>query len=137
MQTETNIKEIEMSYKVYHTKNWALNTLLHFNIENFNPHMADYKIVADVHVDSIGPVFQFTNHIDHAWQENVEVTAYDKKARSTSVGDVVEDPNGQLWICASVGWEKVEWNNNLKSDDAWWKENGERYATYAAELAMA
>ena len=123
-------------FKVYHTKCWALNSLLHFDIKTFNPHKDDYKVVAEVETDALGNVFGLTNHIEYEWWKNEGVTLIEE-SRSTSVGDVVEDGNGQLWICASVGWEKVEWNENLKSEDAWWKENGERYRTYAAEMALA
>ena len=73
-----------------------------------NPHKDDYDHVANVHCLDLGQTFQFTNHIDKAWWEHLNVDMV-KESRSTSVGDVVEDENGKLWLCASVGWEEVEW----------------------------
>ena len=37
-----------------------------------------------------------------------EITPYWLCLRSMSVSDVVKDPDGQLWFCASDGWRKVE-----------------------------
>jgi len=111
-----------MKFKVYHAKEWSLNSDLHFIddekfceknfpywVGGYKPIVNNYKIVADVETDCIGNVFQLTNHIDHSWQENQEVIAYTDKARSTSVGDLIEDENCQLWMVASCGFEKVEW----------------------------
>jgi hypothetical protein len=107
-----------MKFKVYHTKDWNLSSDLHFvNSAKLNPHWVDgykpikenYKLVAEVETDSLGNVFGLTNHIDKSWQENEGVNAFVNKARSTSVGDLVEDENGKLWMVASIGFEEVEW----------------------------
>lgn len=114
-------------FKVYHSKNWTLNTLLHFQQEGFNPHRDDYEHVANVHVLALGDTFQFTNHIDKPWTEHLNVEALKENPRSTSVGDVVVDESGKVWLCASVGWEEVKWNTDLKSNDVWWMRNAKRY----------
>lgn len=115
-----------MKFKVYHTKVWALNSLLHFNIDEYKPYADDYDLVAEVECDALGETFGLTNHIDYEWWENEGVTLF-KESRSTSVGDVVVDENDDVHICASVGWEKTTWNEKAKSDDPWWKNNLKRY----------
>lgn len=107
-----------MKFKVYHGKDWALNSDLHFvDSVEINPHWeggykpiaSNYRMVAEVETDALGMVFQLTNHIDKEWQENEGVKAYTDKARSTSVGDLIEDENGKLWMVAGIGFEEVEW----------------------------
>jgi hypothetical protein len=120
-----------MNFTVYHTKSWALNSLLHCGIGGFRPHRADYKTVATVECDSLGEVFQLTNHIDHSWTENEGVFALMERVRSTSVGDVVmENESGNLFVCAGCGWEQVgdTWNHRSKNRDIWWAKNGKRYS---------
>ena len=68
-----------MKFKVYHGKDWALNSDLHFvDSVKINPHweggykpiFSNYRIVAEVECDALGDVFHFTNHIDKEWQSN-------------------------------------------------------------------
>ena len=82
---------------------------------------AAYERVAVVKCESIDEVFRVTNHIDSDWTKNPEVITViknyervglkllEKRPRSTSVGDVVEEfrPNGEKFRCAMAGWEKV------------------------------
>lgn len=68
----------------------------------------DYDLVARVRAANIDQVFQFTNHIDRPWYESRLVLAVSKKVRSTSVGDVIIDPNGIKWVCMPIGWEEVQ-----------------------------
>lgn len=126
MTTTTNIKEKTMKFKVYHTKTWALNSLLHFKTVCFKPHKDDYKLVAEVECDALGETFELTNHIHQEWWKNDGVKLINE-SRSTSVGDVVVDENGTVYLCESVGWKETEWNKQLKSDDIWWKKNNKRY----------
>jgi len=99
-----------MKYKVFHTKSWALNANLHFSTDDYVPNKDDYDLVAVVESEQIGDVFRLTNHIDYAWWENEGVELV-KESRSTSVGDLAEDKNGKLYLCASVGWEEKEWSH--------------------------
>jgi hypothetical protein len=128
MQTTKNIGENTMKkFTVYHTRNWGLNTKLHFfdpedpaSTKELCPEFSDgyvpvkenYKEVAQVLSESLGDVFRITNHINVAWWENPEVL-WHEESRSTSVGDLVEDEDGQLWLCCGVGWSKVEWSKAL------------------------
>jgi hypothetical protein len=113
MKTTNNIKEQKMTevkkFKVYHTRNWALNTKLHFDTEGYVPIKYNYELVAVVNGLDVEQAFHFTNHIDKSWFEHLNVEVV-KESRSTSVGDLVEDEDGQLWFCAGCGWEKVEWS---------------------------
>lgn len=64
----------------------------------------DYTAVAVVEIPygEIGAVFQLTNHIDHDWTENPEVTKLASgPVRSTSVGDIYE--HGTLTLVKPVG----------------------------------
>jgi hypothetical protein len=72
---------------------------------------ADFELVAEVDTDSIGEAFRLTNHIDHSWYENEGVKTI-KKARSTSVGDIVVTSTG-AYQCMPLGWEK--YNDEQKS----------------------
>lgn len=69
----------------------------------------DYDHVATVEASALGAVFQLTNHIDRPWWENEGVTLIGpEQYRSTSVGDVVKDEAGTLWLCDHVGWKPFD-----------------------------
>jgi hypothetical protein len=121
----TTIKEKTMkAFKVYHTRNWALNTKLHFIDspdyvekcapefkDGYKPFKSNYKHVANVTCEEYGQTFQLTNHIEKSWWENEGVELIEE-SRSTSVGDLVEDLNGKLWMVAGIGFMEVEWSND-------------------------
>lgn len=68
-----------------------------------------YDKVAIVEAESMKDTFRITNHIDEPWTDNPEVVKmYKERVRSTSVGDVVEDADGDFYLCANVGWEKMD-----------------------------
>jgi hypothetical protein len=69
-----------------------------------------YKRVAIVNSKGPDEVFRVTNHIDSDWTKNPEVALLMvKQARSTSVGDVVEElrPDGKKFLCDMVGWKEI------------------------------
>ena len=72
--------------------------------ETRQPFPTSYELVAVVECESLGEVFEKTNHIDHPWHENEGVTCV-KRSRSTSVGDVVEF-DGKRYLCAACGWDE-------------------------------
>lgn len=61
-----------------------------------------YKKVAVVNTAEKNSAYMLTNHIDKAWQQNDNVTAFDWKARSTSIGDIMVE-EGNISIVASTG----------------------------------
>jgi len=62
--------------------------------------------VAIVKCGDLNDVFQLTNHIDHDWTKNPEVTkVITGGVRSTSVGDVIEAPTG-LFSIEGVGFKE-------------------------------
>jgi len=70
-----------------------------------------YEKVAEVDAESVDHVFDLTNHIDHDWTTNREVTwrrGDGRSTRSTSVGDVVvlKGTNSRM-ACAPAGWRAV------------------------------
>lgn len=113
-----------MSIKVYHSKDWALNSELHFVdskdfCEKFHPYWVDgykpmpmnYNVVAVVDTDDLEEAFRLTNSIDCPWQENSGVDSMLESARSTSVGDVMVDDNDKVWLVAGMGFTEVEWDD--------------------------
>ena len=104
-------------FRVYHTKDWNLNSKLHFPEldfkDGFTPSKKDYKPVALVNCDSVEKAFYYTNHIESEWWDHFTVTLIEK-SRSTSVGDIVENTKTcELFLCMSVGWKKIEWNKKV------------------------
>ena len=60
-----------------------------------------YTHVSNITADSIEKVFEIGNI---GPEENIERLA---PMFSVSVGDVVEDPSGKKFVCASFGWNEV------------------------------
>lgn len=95
-----------MKYVVWHAK----DEVIFKGLASKPSFPADYRRVAVVECKNVDDVFRVTNHIDESWTKNPEVvTLIEKSVRSTSVGDVVEEfrPDGDKYLCASVGWEKL------------------------------
>jgi len=51
-----------------------------------------------------------TQHLHRPWWENPGVKAFGIAARSTSIGDIMQDNSGQLWVVARFGFEKLVGN---------------------------
>ena len=91
-----------MKYNIYHAKNPT------FGFREKPKFPEEYEKVAVVEADSVADTFRITNHIDSDWTRNPEVIEVLKpNSRSTSVGDIVEDEDGNLMYCAPCGWESV------------------------------
>ena len=69
-----------------------------------------YEKTAIVDAHSLEEVYAKTQHLHHPWWENPGVTAFRIAARSTSIGDIVQDKDGQLWVVARFGFEKLAGN---------------------------
>jgi len=89
-----------MQYKVYHAKQPTFGF-------GKQPAFSECEHVATVETDELGKTFVLTNHIEDAWQKNPEVIWAKQEARSTSVGDIVEDGNGKRFRCESIGWSEI------------------------------
>ena len=70
--------------------------------------VGEYSYVAQVQNGDLNRAFSLTQNIDKPWQRNEGVEALRDSMRSTSVGDIVEDVDGQLYMVARVGFEKIE-----------------------------
>lgn len=67
-----------------------------------------FTLVAEVAHDELGAAYHFTNSFDKAWWENPEVhKTVEGPTRSTSVGDVIETPDGALHLVAAMGFSAV------------------------------
>ena len=64
----------------------------------------EYIVVAVVDTDSKDVAYEKTNHITSDWRENESVTAIPGvRARSTSVGDIMETESGEIYVVSHVG----------------------------------
>ena len=90
--------------KVYHLKSDFFPTL-----ETGKLSFPDqYVLAAEVKAETLEQAFEVTNHITHDWRENEEVVSTTGLSRrSTSVGDVVVDNDGQPWLCEMADWTKL------------------------------
>ena len=65
-----------------------------------------YVKVAVVKAGNLEEVFRKTQHLDFAWHNHPDIETI-KMSRSTSIGDVVLDQGGQLWVVATFGFTKL------------------------------
>ena len=92
-----------MKYKVYHTNKPTFG----FGARAKFPQ--EYTQVALVECIDIEDAFRATNTIDDIWIKNPEVIElYQTSCRSTSVGDVLVDEDGNAMYCAPCGWDDIE-----------------------------
>jgi hypothetical protein len=70
----------------------------------------NYEKTATVDVHSLDEVYAKTQHLHRPWWKNNRVTAFGIAARSTSIGDIVQDTDSRLWVVASFGFEKLAGN---------------------------
>ena len=71
--------------------------------------IGEYTYVAHVKCSEVDEAWCLTQNIDKAWQLNEGVTAMrEDTMRSSMVGDIVEDDHNRLWLCKSVGWERID-----------------------------
>lgn len=94
-----------MKYNVYHAKQMPMPFAK--TPETFDT--KDYTFIGVVEVGDMEDAFRATNHIESDWTKNPEVIQMNvPQARSTSVGDVLEDEDGTFHYCAGVGWEEIK-----------------------------
>jgi hypothetical protein len=71
----------------------------------------EYNIIADLKVRDLNGAFHASNNINSSWLENEEVTSKSddlEGARSTSVGDILSDPDtGKYYIVAPFGFDDI------------------------------
>jgi len=70
----------------------------------------NYERTATVNANNLDQVYAKTQHLHRPWWENPGVKAFGVAARSTSIGDIVQDREGQLWVVADFGFEKLTGN---------------------------
>lgn len=92
-----------MKYEVWHDKNPSFG----FGGKTCK-FPKDYEHVANVEARSLDHAFELTNHIDDGWQKNKGVETLADQARSTSVGDIIVDPENKKWRCDMIGWTQLE-----------------------------
>jgi hypothetical protein len=65
-----------------------------------------YQEVAQVEAESLEEVYFKTQHLETTWWHNREVKAL-QISRTTSVGDVIQDENNDLWAVATTGFVRL------------------------------
>ena len=123
------------TYIIYHATNPT------FGFGNYPSFPSEYEKVAAVSSENLGDTFRISNHIDASWTKNPEVIElFTKTPRSTSVGDVVEDPEGNFHYCDSVGWKllsEVEAEQQKKEDDEEQQRRDEKNGLYPEKSDVA
>jgi hypothetical protein len=66
-----------------------------------------FTAVAEVETESVDDAYERTNSIHCGWWENERVTPLRGPTRSTSVGDVMELPDGSLLVVNGMGFAPV------------------------------
>jgi len=87
-----------MIFDVYHRRR-----MLPILCEDVATVEADYDLVARVEAGNLDDAFRLTQYIDNDWTSAPGVQMCVEKARSSSVGDVFQAPDGSLFRVASVG----------------------------------
>lgn len=67
-----------------------------------------YDLVALVDTDDLDVAWESTNHIDDSWTKNRGVQAQTENPRSSSPGDIFEKDTGESFVCASIGFRKLD-----------------------------
>jgi hypothetical protein len=93
-------------YKVYHNSCANFHPSWQWG-EELMPDLKKLALIALVNCDTLEDAFWCTNHIERNWLENPNVFPADIKARSSMAGDVVEDPDGRMWVVAAAGWKEM------------------------------
>ncbi len=96
-QVDKRYMEAQMGFKEDHAK--AVTSL-------FNE--GGYVLVAKVDTNSLSEAWEKTNSIEDSWVKNKEVQAFVDESRSSKVGDVFKDENGQFHTVASIGFTKLD-----------------------------
>ena len=95
------MKTITGPLKVYHNPNF---TRAHFS--GPMPTEETCVLVATVETANLDTAYERTNSFDHHWIENSGLTVHNgNRHRSTSMGDLIVDKNGNAFICAAFGWQ--------------------------------
>jgi hypothetical protein len=63
---------------------------------------ASYQEVAHVEAESLEEAYLKTQHLETVWWHNPGVEAI-QISRSTSIGDVIQDEQGDRWVVAATG----------------------------------
>lgn len=65
-----------------------------------------YQKVAQIEAESLEETYLKTQHLETVWWHNKGVAAV-QMSRSTAVGDVLRDKNGDLWVVAAFSFVRL------------------------------
>lgn len=90
---------------VYHNSKFLDYT---FDQTNSTLKTGVFELVATVDTESLDEAYQLTNNIDNSWITNPGVDPlYAQDKRSTSVGDLLRDGQGDYYVVESAGFRKL------------------------------
>ena len=92
-------------YLVYHNENFIE---YHFNpTHKGRIKWQNLKLVCKVNAPNLEIVFRLTNHIDYSWWRNKGIVWW-RPSRSTSVGDVIQDMETELYYSVEpMGFKEI------------------------------
>lgn len=69
-----------------------------------SPRLSDCVLVAVVDVDSLDAAYYLTQHVERPWWDNARARRIEgERQRSTSVGDLLVDEVGVVWVVTGHG----------------------------------
>lgn len=79
-------------------------------VKRFFTDQRSYRLVARVDTEELELAFQLTNTIERSWWKNSKVAPlFDGTGcRSTSVGDMLQRPDGKRFVVCSLGFAEIE-----------------------------
>lgn len=89
--------------KVYHSK-----TLTNPFAEVNPIFPIDYNKVADIETKDLNEAYELSNSINSPWLFNNKVKSDLLVCRSTSVGDVIEDNDGNFFMVDMIGFKELK-----------------------------
>lgn len=65
-----------------------------------------YRKVAEINTNDLEEAYKLSNSIDDYWGNNPEVTLFNEKNKSSSIGDIFVQDN-KAYVVATMGFEKL------------------------------
>jgi len=95
------------AYEIYHADARVFRNTLLGEYDDIDP-QKDYSCVARITAQNVDDAYRLSNSIDHYWGDNPEVLITFRSAlRSTSVGDIIVDPEGVKHRVARMGFTRL------------------------------
>lgn len=98
-------------YRVFQRQEWGVGSVaLRLNPESSWDHVIeeiekiDYQWVMTYRADDLSEVFYLGNEHTQTWGDEI---ALGRLNYSLSIGDIVQDPWNEYWLCMMQGWKRL------------------------------